>query len=169
METIRKATLADADVLAKISHATFDAAFGPNYAAEDLRHFVEENYALAKARDELSDPGIGVWLLEADGVAVGYVMAGPCKLDNPDVTPDCREIYRLYLLPAYQGGGRGARLMAAAMAWLERDKPRKIWLGVFSGNEGAQTFYQRLGFRKVGEHTFTVGETVDREFTYRRG
>ena len=100
---------------------------------------------------------------------MGYVLAGPCKLDNPEVTSECREIHRLYLLPTYQSGGRGARLMRAAMAWLERDQPRRVWLGVFSGNPGAQRFYERLGFRKVGEHTFKVGDHVDREFTYRRG
>lgn len=169
METIRKATVDDAETLATISRQTFDAAFGTQYAADDLAAFVETNYAAEQARRELADPEIGVWLLEEGGRALGYVLAGPCKLDNPDVTPDCREIHRLYLLPDFQGGGRGARLMEAAMAWLERDRPRRIWLGVFSGNTAAQRFYERLGFGKVGEHTFTVGRTVDREFTYRRG
>ena len=95
--------------------------------------------------------------------------AGPCKLDHPDVTPNCREIHRLYLLPDFQSGGRGARLMEVAMRWLERDRPHNIWLGVFSGNPRAQRFYERLGFRKVGEHTFKVGDQIDHEFTYRRG
>jgi ribosomal protein S18 acetylase RimI-like enzyme len=122
-----------------------------------------------KARVELEDPDVGVWLLEVDQRAVGYVLAGPCKLDNPEVTSTCREIHRLYLLPDYQSGGRGARLMEVAMRWLERDRPRRIWLGVFSGNPRAQRFYERLGFRKVGEHTFKVGERIDHEFTYRRG
>ena len=169
METIRKATEADAETLARISRETFDAAFGTQYAAADLAAFVEENYAVEKARRELADPEIGVWLLEEDARAIGYVLAGPCKLDNPEVTPDCREIHRIYLLPRFQSGGRGERLMNAAMTWLDHDRPRRVWLGVFSGNPGAQRFYERLGFRKVGEHTFTVGERVDREFTYQRG
>lgn len=169
METIRKATVDDAEILARISRETFDAAFGDQYAAADLAVFVRDNYAVEKARVELADPEIGVWIMEEDGHAVGYVLAGPCKLDNPEVTPDCREIHRLYLLPDFQSGGRGKRLMKTAMTWLERDRPRRVWLGVFSGNPGAQRFYERLGFRKVGEHTFTVGARIDREFTYRRG
>ncbi len=168
METIRKATPDDAETLARISRETFDAAFGELYAKADLETFIRDTYAVDKARRELADPDSGVWLLEADGRAVGYVLAGPCKLDNPEVTPDCGEIHRLYLLPDYQSGGRGARLMEVAMGWLERDRSRKIWLGVFSGNPGAQRFYERLGFRKVGEHTFKVGERIDHEFTYRR-
>ena len=169
METIRKATVDDAEALALISRETFDAAFGEQYAAADLAVFVRDNYAIEKARAELADPEVGVWILESDGRPVGYILAGPCKLDNPEVTPECREIHRLYLLPGFQSGGRGARLMDAAMSWLQRDRPRRVWLGVFSGNEGAQRFYKRLGFRKVGEHTFTVGQTIDREFTFRRG
>ena len=169
METIRKATADDAETLARISRETFDAAFGDQYAEADLGAFIRDNYAVDKARRELLDPEIGVWLLEADGRPVGYVLAGPCKLDNPEVTPNCREIHRLYLLPDYQSGGRGARLMEVAMRWLERDRPRRVWLGVFSGNPGAQRFYERLGFKKVGEHTFKVGEKLDNEFTYRRG
>ncbi len=168
METIRKATTDDAEALARISRETFDAAFGDLYAEADLAAFVRDSYAVEKARRELADPEIGVWLLEADGRAVGYVLAGPCKLDNPEVTASCKEIHRLYLMPDYQSGGRGARLMEVAMRWLERDRPRRIWLGVFSGNPRAQRFYERLGFRKVGEHTFKVGERVDHEFTYRR-
>ncbi len=169
METIRKATADDAETLAQISRETFDAAFGDQYGAADLATFIRDNYAVEKARHELLDPQIGVWLLEADNRAVGYVLAGPCKLDNPEVTNSCGEIHRLYLLPDYQSGGRGARLMEVAMRWLERDRPRKIWLGVFSGNPRAQRFYERLGFKKVGEHTFKVGDRVDQEFTYRKG
>jgi ribosomal protein S18 acetylase RimI-like enzyme len=168
LETIRKATADDAETLARISRETFDAAFGELYDEADLKIFIRDNYAADKARRELLDPEIGVWLLEVDDRAVGYVLAGPCKLDNPEVTSTCQEIHRLYLLPDYQSGGRGARLMEVAMRWLERDRPRRIWLGVFSGNPGAQRFYERLGFKKVGEHTFKVGEKIDHEFTYRR-
>ena len=43
-----------------------------------------------------------------------------------------------------------------------------IQLSVWSGNLGAQRFYARHGFSKVGEHTFPVGRVVDLEFTLRR-
>ena len=160
METIRKATVDDAAALARISREAFDAAFGHQYSSADLETFVENSYAVERARTELGDPKIGVWLMEVERAPIGYVLAGPCKLDNPEVTPECREIHRLYLLPAFQGGGRGQRLMEVALEWLERDRPRNVWLGVFSGNEGAQRFYERLGFAKVGEHTFNVGDRV---------
>ena len=53
-------------------------------------------------------------------------------------------------------------------AWLLQDGPRDIWIGVWSENFGAQRFYERQGFAKVGEYGFHVGRTVDREFILRR-
>ena len=51
---------------------------------------------------------------------------------------------------------------------VERATPRTLWIGVWSQNLGAQRFYARHGFEKVGEHTFPVGRVVDLEFTLRR-
>ena len=167
--TIRKAGKADARVLAALSAETFTAAFVHMYAPDDLKRFLRSAYSLRKTRRLLTDPAMGVWLLEAAGLPVGYAVAGPCSLPNPAVTPTCGELKRLYILPAWQGGGRGARLLETALAWLERDGPRTLWLGVYSENFGAQRLYERHDFEKVGEHTFTVGARVDHEFTYRRG
>ena len=54
------------------------------------------------------------------------------------------------------------------MAWLERDGACDLWIGVWSENYGAQKFYGRHGFEKVGEYGFAVGKTIDREFILKR-
>ncbi len=59
-------------------------------------------------------------------------------------------------------------LLAEALAWLERDGPRALWISVWSENHGAQRFYARHGFLKVGEYEFPVGRVRDREFILRR-
>lgn len=167
--TIRPATPADAEVLSALSRATFVETFGAmGYHPDDLAQFLEASYGLPATAVLLADPAHGAWLAERGGEAVGYAVAGPCGLPNPAVTPSCGELQRLYLRRHAQSGGIGAALMAAALAWLERDGPRPLWLGVWSGNHGAQRFYRRYGFSKVGEHTFPVGRTLDLEFTFRR-
>ena len=108
-----------------------------------------------------------VWLAERDGEPVGYALAGPCHLPHPDVTPDCGELWRLYLLPQARGGGLGGRLLNEVLTWLERPG-RRLWIGVWSQNHGAQRLYGRLGFQKVGEYLFPVGEVRDHEFILRR-
>ncbi|MGZ3404232.1 MAG: N-acetyltransferase family protein, partial [Phenylobacterium sp.] len=119
-------------------------------------------------RADLADPAKASWLAEADGAAVGYASVGPCALPHSEVTPACGELKRIYLTAAWQGTGLAARLYSEAVAWLEREGPRTIWLGVWSENLKAQRFYARQGFAKVGEYGFQVGGTVDREFILRR-
>ena len=165
---IRRATPADAEALSALAERTFVEAFGHLYPPEDLEAFLRESYAVDRQRVILETPGYAVWFLEDDGVPVGHAAAGPCGLPNPAVRPEDGELKRLYVLAKYQNGGWGARLFQAAMDWLQADGPRTIWIGVWSQNLGAQRFYARHGFEKVGEHTFPVGRVVDLEFTLRR-
>jgi GNAT superfamily N-acetyltransferase len=168
-DTIRRARVTDAETLVQLSRDAFCAAFGDLYWPHDLEAFLTSAYGLEKTRRELGDPNFGVWLAERGGVAVGYVLAGPCDLPHAEVTSACAELKRIYLTPAAQGDGMGSRLISTALAWLERDGPRRIWIGVWTGNRGARRLYERLGFAKVGEYYFEVGGAMDREFILRRG
>lgn len=166
---IRRATVEDAATLSTLATATFVETFGHLYAPEDLQAFLDDAYAVDKQAVILGHPDYAVWLLESDGRAVGHCAAGPCGLPHEDVKPGDGELKRLYVLREFQSGGNGARLMDTAMAWLERDGPRTLWVGVWSENHGAQRFYQRYGFEKVGTYGFPVGRVVDLEFIMRRG
>lgn len=166
--TIRRATPEDAGTLSRLSARTFTETFGHLYPPEDLAAFIAEAYAEARQRVILSHPDYAVWLLEDAGEAVGHAAAGPCGLPHPEVVPGDGELKRLYLLAPYQRGGWGAKMFDAVMAWLQRDGPCGLWIGVWSGNAGAQRFYARRGFEPVGEYLFPVGHTLDREFILRR-
>ena len=166
---IRRAGDADAEALSALSAATFAATFAHLYPPEDLATFLEEAYAVERSRAQLRDPRTATWLMEVDGQAVGYAMAGSCALPHPEVTAACGELKRIYLLPDWQGGGRGSRLLARALEWLETETAGSLWIGVWSQNLGAQRLYERLGFAKVGEYQFKVGARRDREFILRRG
>lgn len=167
--TIRRATPDDAEALSRIGAETFTETFGHLYPPEDLAAFLESAYGLEKTRRDLADPAKAAWLVEMNGEVVGHALAGACDLPHDDVTPDCGELKRLYVLKRLQGDGTGSRLLAEALAWLERDGPRPLWIGVWSENHGAQRLYNRMGFDKVGEYEFAVGQTRDREFILRRG
>ena len=166
--TIRRAGLADDATLAALGVRTFTESFGHLYQPDDLQAFLSDAYSLARIRADLADPGKAAWLVERGSEAVGYALAGPCDLPHAEVTPDCGELKRLYFRRGHQGGGLGRRLFGHVMAWLQCDGPRTVWIGVWSGNHGAQRFYERHGFEAVGEYGFKVGRTVDREVILRR-
>ncbi|WP_309606734.1 GNAT family N-acetyltransferase [Phenylobacterium sp.] len=165
---IRRAGVADAAALAAIGAETFLETFGHLYPSADLDRFLPGAYGLERTIADLADPAKAHWLVELDGQAIGYASAGPCALPHPEVTADCGELKRLYFRKAWQGGGMGGQLFAETLTWLQSAGPRRLWIGVWSENHGAQRFYARHGFSKVGEYGFEVGSTIDHEFILRR-
>jgi ribosomal protein S18 acetylase RimI-like enzyme len=165
---VRRATPADAQALAGLGATTFIESFGELYVPRDLQAFLDESHTVQAYANALANPDYALWVAERDGRAIGYAQAGPCGLPHADVKPGDGELKRLYLLRSEQNGGVGAALFEQALAWLERDGPRTLWISVWSENYGAQRFYGRHGFEFAGEYAFIVGEQHDREFMYRR-
>jgi len=166
---IRRATPADADALSAVGARTFVDTFGHLYPPEDLQAFLVDSHTPAAYARYLADPAYGLWVLEDDASGVhGYALAGPVQLPHPDATPADGELKRLYVDKNLHNGGWGGRLFAEALAWLEREGPRTLWISVWSENHGAQRFYARHGFGLAGEYEFPVGRQRDREFMFRR-
>ena len=166
--TIRRATPDDASALSQLATRTFTETFGHLYPEEDLQAFLHETYSVEASERVLANPDYATWLL-IDGVTpIGHALAGPCNLPHAQVQPGDGELKRLYVLKQAQNGGWGARLFDTALQWLERDGPRTLWIGVWSQNHGAQRFYGRYGFERVGAYEFPVGRVRDHEFILRR-
>ena len=170
---IRRATPGDAATLSALGRDTFIETwiegYRMPYAPDAVAAHLDAGFGEPVIAARLADPANAYWLVEQEGRAVGYAFAGSCTLPYPDLRPEDGELKHLYLRRDAQTGGVGGALLDAALAWLERDGPRRIWLGVWSGNTRAQRFYARRGFTIVGEHTYPVGDVVDREFAMRRG
>lgn len=170
--TLRVAAPEDAETLSRLGWETFlhtfVEGFAMPYAPDDLRAFHATSYAPEHFAHLLADPGCRAWLAERSDEAVGFATVGPAGLPHPELRPDDGELKRLYVRAEEKGAGLAARLMDEALAWLERDGPRTIWLGVWSGNLRAQRFYARYGFEKAGEYDYPVGRVVDHEFIMRR-
>lgn len=165
---IRRASPDDAGVLCALAERTFVETFGHLYPPQDLADYLATAYPPELQRSQLQSGDYAAWLLEVGGEPVGFAFAGPCGLPHADVRPGDGELKRLYVLRGHQGGGWGGALFAQAEQWLLEGGPRTLWIGVWSENFGAQRFYARHGFDKVGEYDFPVGRTRDREFILRR-
>ena len=164
---IRKAGPEDAQALAEVGRDTFVETFGHLYPPEDLAQFLAQSYSPQAFRSFLEAPGHGLWIAEQDGRAVGYVQAGPSALPHAEVTPACGEVKRLYVRQDLQGSGLGTALLTTALDWLSAPG-RRLWIGVWSQNHGAQRLYARHGFQRVGGYQFPVGRTLDDEFILSR-
>ena len=77
---------------------------------------------------------------------------------------DTVELQRIYIDTRVQGKGIGKLL---AMSMEEKAKEQKfkyIWLGVWEENHRARIVYEKLGYKRVGDHDFTIGGVVQKDF-----
>lgn len=167
--TIRRLAEIDAAALSALARDTFDETFGHLYKPGDLAVFQEESQSVEAYHRLLKDPRVAIWAGElATGALVGFATAGPCKLPVPDLENNAGEIRHLYLRATVQRGGLGTRLLVTMLDWLAAQGYSPLYVGVWSGNLGAQRLYGRFGFEKIGEYDFPVGNHLDREFILRQ-
>ena len=166
--TIRRATREDARALATLGAATFTETFGYLYPPEDLQAFLSTVHSVESWLKTLTDVNHAVWLAHLEDAPIGFILVGPCKLPVENREPTAGEVKQLYVLARHHNLRLGTRLMEVGLAWLEAQSRAPLYIGVWSENHGAQRFYARYGFNKVGEYGFPVGNTVDHEFILRR-
>jgi len=166
---IRRATLDDAATLATLGAATFTETFGHLYPPEDLNVFLAGSHSLDAWQRTLADSHRAIWVAGfADTTPIGFIAVGACKLPVQNREPSAGEIQQLYVLAEHHNLRLGSRLMDVGLEWLNAQGMAPLYIGVWSENLGAQRFYARYGFNKVGEYGFPVGKTVDREFILKR-
>ena len=168
--SIRTATLTDAEQLAALAERTFRDTFAADNSTDDMDAYVRDAFSLDRLRGELVDDGNTFLLAYVDG---GEQPTGYAKLrsgtTDPSVNgPDPIELERLYADRSAIGRGVGAALMQASLDEARSRGYRTLWLGVWERNDRAIAFYQRWGFKAVGDHVFRLGSDAQRDLIMER-
>jgi ribosomal protein S18 acetylase RimI-like enzyme len=155
---IRPATLADAEMLTQLAARTFYDAFAPTNTPENMRAYISTAFTLAQTQAELNDPLSAFLIAESATQPCGYakLYRGPAPECVTGAKPI--ELARLYVEQHALGAGVGAALLQACFATAHAEGCETIFLGVWEHNERAKAFYQKWGFRRVGEHIFQMGD-----------
>lgn len=167
MSVLRAATTADAAAIGRLGRDSFTAKFGHLYAPEDLAAFLAQVYDEAVVAGEIGD-GRHLHQLAWDGDAlIAFCKLGlESQFGHPAEHGRQIDLKQLYADPRRTGEGVGRRLTEWAIAEARARGYGEMLLSVWSGNDGAQRFYQRLGFRHVADIDFWVGNHRDDEFLY---
>lgn len=170
---IRRAGPGDETTLSRLAQTafveTFVEDFSIDYPPQDLQRYLHEALGPAAFGEKIQRADWRLWIAEtATGEALGYASAGPASLPHEALQPGDGELKQLYVLRPGQGQGIGAALFAAAEAWLLEVGQRRLWIGVWSGNDKAIAFYERRGFTQAGGYKFAVGDSWDDELIYCR-
>ena len=73
------------------------------------------------------------------------------------------ELRRLYLDSNHHGGGLGKLLLSGVEEMGSQEGFKSIWLGVWEGNDNGRRFYEKMGFKHVGEYWFLAGKSRRRD------
>lgn len=159
---LRRAEPADAAALALVAAATFLETYAGEISAEDMVAHCADKCAAALFARWAASPDHLLTIAEhaGSGAPLGYAALTPPELPPNLLTwggPGLIELRRIYgLLPAI-GGGLGPALIAQAIADARALGKTRLALGVNPRNARARAFYERHGFRIVGEREFRVG------------
>lgn len=165
----RRTETGDATTLSILGGATFLTSFAHDHPGAALIAHIGKAHGTAYYQAALADPMQTIWIGETPlGAPVGYVMLTPPDLPVP-TDPACDlEVKRIYLLPGWQGGGHGDRIMELIGEEAQQRRAGRLLLAVYPQNERARRFYERHGFGQIGDMTFMVGDVPFRDLIYAR-
>lgn len=168
MIVIKRAGVADLDILLPLIKTTFFTAFEHLNNPEDFKAYTDKAFAPEQILSELQNLDSEFFIAEDDGEAVGYIKInyGNAQTDVKDA--ESMEVERIYVLEAYQSKQVGKLLMDFAEERAKAKDLKFIWLGVWEHNLRAQAFYERNGFEKFSNHQFVVGTDVQTDYLMRK-
>lgn len=156
--TIRPVTVNDVAELQKISRETFKVTFDPFTAPDDMKRFLDEDYATDVLINEIENPNSRFFFLLVKDEVAGYLKVNVGDAQTEDLKPNALEVQRIYLRKKFQHQGLGSVLIKLAEKLAREENKDYMWLGVYEKNFVAQKFYAKDGFKRVSQHVFQVGD-----------
>ena len=167
---VRRATLADAEAIARVHVDSWQAAYLGLIPVPVLNDLSVERRAVNWSRILAghTTSGSRTLVLVGDGVVIGFASVGPTR-DDDDYPRTVGEVYALYLSPPAWGHGLGAELFDAALDDLEGRRFGTVTIWVLEGNARARRFYELHSFDLDGaRRPVPVGPITLPEVRYRR-
>lgn len=159
MIQILKATLENAELIAKIGKESFIESHGNSASIEDINLFIQKNYSINSIRQELRNPNLIYHIIYFDMKAAGFSKI-ELNINNKDIVgSNVTKLDRLYLLKSFYNQSLGSKLLDFNIQLSRQNKQRGIWLAVWVENERAINFYKKTGFEVVGKYSFQISKS----------
>ena len=170
---VRRAQITDATGLGELAAVTFPLACPPGSAPEAIAEYIAGTLSPEKFSEYLVDDGRVIVVAEDESGLCGYTMLIVGEPADADVASALTirptiELSKVYVLAGSHGRGVSAPLMAATLDEARASGAAGIWLGVNQLNTRALRFYEKSGFRVVGEKKFSLGPELHSDFTMER-
>ncbi|WP_291291957.1 GNAT family N-acetyltransferase [Enterococcus sp.] len=162
MEIIQ-CTPVDLATLRAISIETYQDTFAPFNTEANMRAYLDAAYQPEKLAKELNNPQSAFFFLNEEAVA-GYLKLNWGTAQTETIAPEGLEIERIYIRSEYKRRGYGQQLLTYAEEVARSKQKTSLWLGVWEHNENALAFYHKMGFQRVGSHSFFMGDDEQTDY-----
>jgi diamine N-acetyltransferase len=158
--SVRRASVTDAEMLARLGARTFRETFGGQNTPENMASYLAKAFNAAVVAREIADPNVTYLVGEIDDCPAAYAMVRSVPAPALVTGPSPLELVRFYVDRQWQGAGIARTLMRACDDEGRRRGARTLWLGVWEKNPRAIRFYEKCGFRDLGSQPFVLGDDV---------
>lgn len=165
---IKQCLLNELDTLQLIGYETFDETYRPMNSPETMDRYLHESFNIGKLSKELSDINCKFYLIYLDSKLAGYIKMNYAPAQSDINDPVSVEVERIYVRQEYKGKGFGKFLMEYAFQQAQQNKKEYVWLGVWEKNVSAIAFYQKMGFREAGRHSFRIGSELQSDLIMKK-
>ncbi|ELK48504.1 GNAT family N-acetyltransferase [Halobacillus sp. BAB-2008] len=153
-----------AHTLLSIGKETFYDTFAAQNTEKNMNDYLAQAYTIERMEAELAEDDSFFYCMFVDGVLAGYLKVNIGDSQSEPMGEEALEVERIYIRKAFHRQGLGRRLLTYALDLAGRWDKSEVWLGVWEKNEPALVFYERLGFRRIGEHSFYMGEDEQTDY-----
>ncbi len=151
MYTIRKATIADCELIHKLAQQVFPMTYQEILSPEQIDYMMEWMYAPCNIRKQMEKEGHVYLIAYKGGEQAGYV----------SVQPQGETVFHLqkiYVLPRFQGMRCGSFLFHEAIRYIKEVHPAPCLMELnVNRHNKAIHFYEHMGMRKLREGNFPIG------------
>lgn len=151
MFTIRKATIADRNLINKMANEVFPATYSEILTPDQLDYMMDWMYAPENIRKQMEEEGHVYFIAYKEGEPCGYVSVQQQE-DN------VFHLQKIYVLPRFQGEHCGSFLFWEAIKYIKEVHPGPCLMELnVNRNNKALQFYRHMGMRKLREGDFPIG------------
>lgn len=138
----------DISTVQQLAREIWEEHYLPIIGQQQIDYMLDLFYATEKIQKELEE-GVYWEILYLENEAIGYLV---CEVEEENI-----QLSKLYLKSKVRGRGLGKFLIDRAIEIAKENNKNSIRLNVNKNNTQSIAFYERVGFLKVEEGVFDIG------------
>ena len=148
---IRNADRTDVHVISTLAHAIWPETYGSILGQDQLQYMLRMMYSEESLKKQMEEEDHHFLLALMNAETVGFASYSHAQKAGT------YKVHKLYVHPMLHGHGFGKRLLDRIIKDIKPTGASKLQLNV-NRNNRAINFYEKYGFKKIGEEDIAIGE-----------